>query len=179
MLLELDAPRDSRLLKALLKSLDYSYDLVQTLALDLIQKIDFDIDAETKERTVESMLKNVEHISVDAQHQVTFQARVVGVKFPDKIRMVFEKICSKCPKRTEDSSSSLNEITTEKPVHTFLNAFASLIPFVPFEDFEFVQYVRSNVIDFCLQVIRIFDPVLQSVSPEGEAGNIYNEYLNV
>jgi hypothetical protein len=157
--------KEPKLFKALLKNVAYSYDLVQMLALELVQKIDFEIDDHAKNELVAEVLKNADNISTGIQHCVAFQSKIIGVKFPDKIFDVLTELSSKCKQRIENAS--LNVITAEQPVHTLLNIASSLISFVSFSDPEQVRYLRQNIVELCMDVTKIVDPVLQSFSPEG------------
>lgn len=161
----LDLTRKPQFLEALLKNIEYSYDLVQMLALDLVQKIDFEIDNQAKDKFVKEVLKNADNISTGIQHCVAFQSKIIGVKFPDKVFDVLTEISSKCRQRIENAS--LNVITAEQPVHTLLNVASSLIPFISFSDSKQVQYLRKNIVELCMDITRVVDPVLQSLSPEG------------
>lgn len=161
----LDLTKKPQFLEALLKNIEYSYDLVQMLALDLVQKIDFEIDSQAKNKFVKEVLKNADNISTGVQHCVAFQSKIIGVKFPDKVFDVLTEISSKCRQRIENAS--LNVITAEQPVHTLLNVASSLIPFISFSDSKQVQYLRKNIVELCMDITRVVDPVLQSLSPEG------------
>jgi hypothetical protein len=160
-----DLTKEPRFLEALLKNIEYSYDLVQMLALDLIQKTEAEFDDHAKNTLVKEVLKNADSISTGVQHCVAFQSKIIGVKFPDRVFDVLNEISSKCRQRI--ANTSLNVITAEQPVHTLLNVASSMIPFVSFSDPEQVRYLRENIIELCMDISKIVDPVLQSLSPEG------------
>jgi hypothetical protein len=135
------------------------------MALDLIEKINFKIDDNTRYKLIESLLKNADNISTEVQHKVTFQAKVISLKFPQQLKLVMNEICSESKKRIENASLSV--IASNQPIHPLLNTIAALVRYVSFEDSDIVSYVRENIIELCFDVAKIVDPVLQNVSPEG------------
>lgn len=161
----LEASRSRKFYDALMKNVIYSYDLVQAMALRLIEGIDFPIDESERERFVCEVLADADNINTAVQHRVSFQIRVIGVKFADRLLPVLKELCMKCRQRTENAS--LASIASGKPIHTLLNAICSLFPYLPLNDVTLAEFIRNDVIDLCLRVAELVQPVLNSNAPEG------------
>ncbi|KAI6208151.1 DUF2428 domain-containing protein [Aphelenchoides besseyi] len=149
----------------LVNMLTDDYELCQTMSLDLLSKIEFDIDNEERDLFIAKVVTESMNTDSKIQHTVFFQMKFVARKFPDQLQSILEALSGECYNRM--NNSNLVEITNNTPVYPILSAISAVTSHISLEQREFQAFIRQNVIEMSFKIAQMVEPILHSLSPEG------------
>ncbi|EFO84627.1 hypothetical protein CRE_03665 [Caenorhabditis remanei] len=168
--LNLDSTLGSDRHKLVLDCLDDSYDLVQTIALSLLKRLDFGNIKMNEEKYLNDAVELMTSTRSRNATSAGFRMQYYLARQPERYAACFERFMDDLKKRTEAAEIDLLSVTT-LPVHSILNMIELLLRNPSGLEEDSTEFYRNQCLDkllpICHKIVSIVSPVVHSLSPEG------------